>query len=83
MAKAASGGIFTISTKHEYSGHTEVCAFECECKGAMAKVADKNAIVGRNAKIVGRISQRLWKDDEGRQHSKNVVVVEKVEFAKQ
>ena len=37
-------------------------------------------IVGRGVRVVGRLKQKRWTDEEGKEHSKVVVIAEHIEF---
>lgn len=40
----------------------------------------KNIYVGRGIRIVGKLKQKRWKDEEGKLHSRVVVIAEHIEF---
>lgn len=40
----------------------------------------KNIYVGRGIRVVGRLKQKRWKDEEGKLHSRIVVIAEHIEF---
>ena len=40
----------------------------------------RNLEIGRGIRIVGRIKQKRWNDEEGKEHSRVVVIAEHIEF---
>ena len=40
----------------------------------------KHIYVGRGIRIVGRLKQKRWKDEEGKLHARIVVIAEHIEF---
>ena len=40
----------------------------------------KNIYVGRGIRVVGRLKQKIWTDEDGKEHSKIVVIAEHLEF---
>jgi len=61
-------------------GVTEVSYFEVEAYGRMAEVCEKQSTKGRGVRVVGRLKQDRWKDDDGKSHSKIYVVAEHIEY---
>lgn len=58
----------------------EVSFFDVECFGNMAEVAAKNAVKGRGIRVVGRLKQDRWADENGKTFSKVKVIAEHIEF---
>lgn len=58
----------------------EVSFFDVECFGTMADVAEKNAKKGRGIRVVGRLKQDRWTDENGKTYSKVKVIAEHIEF---
>ena len=55
--------------------------FRVEIYGNMAdEKFTKNIYVGRGIRIVGRLKQKRWKDEDGKLHAKIVVIAEHIEF---
>lgn len=58
---------------------TETSNFEIECWGNLAKYSEPKIIIGRGIRIVGRLKQKIWKE-ENNEYSKVVIVAEHIEF---
>jgi len=58
----------------------EVSFFDVEAYGKMAEVCEKNSSKGRGVRVVGRLKQNRWKDNDGKNFSKVFIVAEHVEF---
>ena len=58
----------------------EVSFFDIECFGNMADFAEKNAIKGRGIRVVGRLKQDRWTDENGKTYSKVKVIAEHIEY---
>lgn len=60
----------------------DVSYFSVELYGAMTESlkVDKNIYVGRGVRIVGRLKQKTWKDEEGKTFSRIVVIAEHIEY---
>ena len=58
----------------------EVSFFDVECFGKMAEVAEKAAVKGRGIRIVGRLKQDRWADENGKTFSKVKIIAEHIEF---
>lgn len=58
----------------------EVDYFDIECYGNMAQFAADKGEVGRGIRVVGRLKQSVWEDEEGEKHSKVFVVAEHIEY---
>lgn len=58
----------------------EVSFFDIECWNGQAHSCDKYLYKGRGVRIVGRIKQNRWIDDEGEKHQKVRIIAERVEF---
>lgn len=58
----------------------EVSYFDVESYGKMAEICKEQALKGRAIRIVGRLKQNRWKDQDGKSHSKVFVVSEHMEF---
>ena len=56
--------------------------FSVELYGSMAEseIFERNICVDRGVRIVGRLKQKRWKDEEGKEYSKVVVIAEHIEF---
>jgi single-strand DNA-binding protein len=58
----------------------EVSFLDVETWGTLAQKCNEQARKGRSVRVVGRIRQDRWNDQEGKARSKIVVVAEHVEF---
>ncbi|MCQ2586590.1 MAG: single-stranded DNA-binding protein [Treponema sp.] len=58
----------------------EVSFFDVESYGKLAEICKDNGAKGRAVRVVGRLKQNRWKDNEGKSHNKVFVVSEHVEF---
>lgn len=69
---------FTKSSNGDYS--EEVSFFDVEAYGKMAEICEKNTLKGRGIRVVGRLKQNRWKDNDGKNQSRIVVVAEHCEY---
>ena len=58
----------------------EVSYFDIDAFGQLAENCSKWAPKGRGVRVVGRLKQNRWKDEEGKSHSRIKVIAEHVEF---
>lgn len=58
----------------------EVSFFDVECFGKMAEVAEKNAKKGRGIRVVGRLKQDRWTDENGKTFSKVKIIAEHIDY---
>lgn len=58
----------------------EVSYFEIDAYGNLADACLKWASKGRGIRVVGRLKQNRWKGDDGKSHSKVVIIAEHIEF---
>jgi single-strand DNA-binding protein len=58
----------------------EVSFFDVTTWAKLAESCRDNGSKGRGVRVVGRLKQERWQDDEGKQHSKVSIVAEHVEF---
>lgn len=58
----------------------EVSYFEIEAWSTLAESCLKHLCKGRGVRVVGRLKQDRWVDDEEKSHSKIKIVAEHVEF---
>lgn len=47
--------------------------------GNLMKFIDERVKIGKVIRIVGRLSERIWKDLEGENHSTTVIIIEHLE----
>jgi len=77
---------FSIANRHGYRGSDgkrkeEVSYFDIEAWGeTLAKIITGNAHAGRGLRCTGRLKENNWKDPNGIQHKKIVIITEKIEF---
>lgn len=69
-------------TKNPNNGETneEVSFFDIEAYGNIAEICEKNIYKGRGIRVVGRLKQNRWKDNNGKSFSKVYIVAEHVEY---
>lgn len=59
----------------------EKSLFTVELYGNMvAPIITKHIYKDRGVRVVGRLKQRRWKDEEGKEYSRVVVIAEHIEF---
>ena len=58
----------------------EVSFFDVEAYGKMAETCEKNGIKGRGVRVVGRLKQSRWKNNDGRNQSRVYVIAEHIEY---
>ena len=78
-------GRFTVAVNRNYrNAHGETVAevnyFDCEVYGEYAGNIQRKCFKGANLRIVGRLKQDRWKDENGKSRSKVFVVVEHIDF---
>lgn len=69
---------YTKNSNGDFS--EEVSYFDVEAYGKMAEICEKNSIKGRGVRVVGRLKQNRWKDNDGKSNSKIIVVAEHCEY---
>ena len=78
---------FAVATNRYYKQdgvrHSEVSYFDVEVWSRVAESCEKHLNKGRGVRIVGRLKQDRWTDDQGGPHSRIKVVGEHVEFKPQ
>lgn len=80
-------GKFTVAVNRNYRnahGETvvEVNYFDCEVYGEYTANIQRKYFKGAGLRIVGRLKQDRWSDENGKKHSKVFVVVEHIDFLK-
>lgn len=61
-------------------GVEEVSFFDVEAYGKLAEYCMKNSTKGRGIRVVGRLKQESWKDNEGKYCSRIYVIAEHIEY---
>ena len=61
----------------------EVSFFDIESYGKAAEYCEKNGAKGRGMRLVGRLKQNRWKDSDGKNSSRVLIVAEHIEFKPQ
>ena len=78
---------FSIATnryfKQDGVRNSEVSYFDVEVWSKVAEACEKHLNKGRGVRVVGRLKQDRWTDDEGKSRTKIKVVGEHVEFKPQ
>ena len=59
---------------------SEVSFCDIEAYGRMAEICEEKAKKGRGVRVVGRLKQDTWKNNDGKNCSRVYVVAEHVEF---
>ena len=57
-----------------------ISTFDVEIFGQMATAFGTKLVSGRGIRVVGRLSQKKWKDEEGKENSRVFVVAEHIEL---
>ena len=57
-----------------------ISSFDVEIYGQMATTFESKLIEGRGIRVVGRLSQKKWKDEEGKEYSRVFVIAEHIEL---
>jgi single-strand DNA-binding protein len=76
---------FSIATNRFYKGSSggfekEVSYFDVETWAKLAEACSEKGKKGRGCRVVGRLKQDRWNDNEGKTRSKVVIVADHVEF---
>ena len=58
----------------------DVSYFDIETYDKLAEFAEKQSEKGRGVRVVGRLKQNRWTDDDGKKRAKVFVVAEHIEF---
>ena len=58
----------------------EVSFFDVEAYGKLAESCEKNGIKGRGVRVVGRLKQSRWKNNDGKNQSRVYVIAEHIEY---
>lgn len=74
----------SIAVNHKYTsgGETkeDVSYFDIKVFGKMAEACGQYLSKGSKVFVAGRLSQERWKNSDGQQRSKVVIIAERVEF---
>ena len=60
--------------------HKEVSYFDVDSFGRLSEIMGECGKKGRGIRVVGRLKQNRWKDEDGKEHSSVCVIAEHVEF---
>ena len=76
---------FTMGVNRYYKNKNnqdvnEVSYFDVEAYGTMAEYCAEKAKKGRGVRVVGRLKQDTWKDNDGKTASRVYVVAEHIEY---
>lgn len=84
VTRELDGNTFEIEvirySKKDNKMTEEKSNFEVEIGYMLTEVLRKNIYKDRGIRIVGRLKQIRWTDEEGLEHSKVVVIAEHIEF---
>lgn len=58
----------------------EVSFFDVEAYGKLAESCEKNGVKGRGVRVVGRLKQSRWKNNDGKNQSRVYVIAEHIEY---
>ena len=58
----------------------EVSFFDVEAYGKLAEACEKNCTKGRGVRVVGRLKQNRWKNGEGKNVSRIIIIAEHIEY---
>ena len=58
----------------------EVSFFDVEAYGKLAETCEKNCSKGRGVRVVGRLKQNRWKNSEGKNVSRIIIIAEHIEY---
>ena len=61
-------------------GVEEVSFFDVEVYGRTAEFCQTRGVKGRDVRVVGRLKQDTWKDENGKTQSKVYVIAEHIEY---
>jgi single-strand DNA-binding protein len=82
--RGASVCTFTLASSRSFKQDSglekEVGFFDVEAWGRLAGACHDQGCKGRCVRVVGRLKQDRWTDDDGKPHSRISVVAEHVEF---
>ncbi len=59
---------------------TEISYFDIEAYGKIAEKCEKEISNGKTVRIVGRLKQNIWNDENNNKHSKVFIIAEHIEF---
>ena len=76
MMKLASNRYYRLDSGYE----KEVSYFDVETWARLAGICSSKGRKGRGMRIIGRLKQNRWNDNEGRSHSRIIIVADHVEF---
>ena len=83
-AKGTAVSTFSIATNRFYKQDTEmekeVSFFDVETWAKLAEAVRDKARKGRGVRVIGRLKQDRWIDNEGKNRNKIYIVAEHVEF---
>jgi single-strand DNA-binding protein len=83
-AKGTSLCTFSLASNRYYKNDNgmeqEVSFFEVEAWSKLAETCQSLGHKGRGVRVVGRLRQDRWNDNEGKSHSKISIVAEHIEF---
>jgi len=75
---------FTIAVNRSYRKNNdyvnEVSYFDIETWGKLAESCNNTLRKSRGVRVVGRLKQDRWDDDNGKNHSRIKIIAEHVEF---
>ena len=75
---------FTMSSSRYYNGSTgsekEVSYLDVEVWGRLGESVYAQGRKGRGIRVVGRLRQDRWQGDDGKNHSRLIIVAEHIEY---
>ncbi|HZK19765.1 MAG TPA: single-stranded DNA-binding protein [Treponemataceae bacterium] len=83
-SKGTSLCTFSIAVNRTYKTKNgfekEVSFFDIETWAKWADICKEQIVKGRGIRVVGRLKQNRWNDDDGKGHSRVTILAEHVEF---
>ena len=85
MEQIPEGLSFVVSSTRVYKNaegenEEEVSFFDVETFGHLADLIERYGKKDRGIRVVGRLKQKRWKDETGKEFSKSVIIADYVEF---
>lgn len=71
---------FSIASNKKYKETEEVSYFEVQAWGKLAEIVNKYCQKGKMVFVDGRLKQERWKDQNGQNRSKVIIIAENVQL---
>lgn len=76
----ASNRFYRIEDSNEVE--KEISFFDVEAWGKLGKDTMSKGKIGKGVRVVGRLKQERWTDDDGKPHYKVIIVAEHIEYTR-